>query len=83
MIKYCLHPGSYRVKIVKKADETGVPLKWDWANRYVTAEELARMYGVDLEECVVFDPRKQDLYVKLIHLRVDLKNEYRLPDTVI
>ena len=83
MIKYCLHPSSYRVKIIKKADAAGVPLKWDWGVRYVTAEELARMYDVDLSECVVFDPRKQELYINLIHLKVDLKNEYRIPSAAL
>lgn len=62
---FVLHPG--RVRSMN-----------DWEIHKISARELARLYGVSLDECIVDDPDKydamhgyeHDYLVKLMHLHV-------------
>jgi hypothetical protein len=77
MKKYCLHPGKLKVKVAGRK-ENGEPTgKFDWAMKYISATELAFMYGVEMKDCVVWG--KGVKASEHIHLRIDPKGSYELP----
>jgi len=74
MIKYCLHPGY----IISQNDGD---------KHYIGARKLARLYGVQLDECYIVDTSDRlNLYQMIdpdnvfTHLYPDYKGNYKVPE---